>query len=43
MFQQTKQLSEGRIYLYMGNATGVAAVTIGDLDLRLVRDNNLRK
>ena len=40
-FQETRQLSDGEIYLHMGNATKVAAVAVGDLHLSFGRDRIL--
>ena len=40
-FQETRQLSDGGIYLHMGNATKVAAVVVGDYYLNFGRDRCL--
>ena len=40
-FQETRQLSDGEIYLLMGDATRVAAVAIGDVSLSFSRDRTL--
>ena len=40
-FKENKQLSDGKIYLYMGNATKVVAVAMGDLHLTFGRDRIL--
>ena len=40
-FQETRQLSDGEIYLHMGNATKVAVVAVGDYYLNFGRDKYL--
>ena len=40
-FQETRQLSDGEIYLHMGNATKVAAIVVGDYYLKFGRDRYL--
>ncbi|MBE2321140.1 DDE-type integrase/transposase/recombinase, partial [Solirubrobacter sp. CPCC 204708] len=40
-FQETRQLSDGEIYLHMGNATRVAAVAVGNIYLNFGRDRFL--
>ena len=40
-FQETRQLSDGEVYLHMGNATKVAVVAVGDYYLNFGRDKYL--
>ena len=40
-FQETRQLSDGEIYLHMSNATKMVAVSVGDYDLSFGRDRYL--
>ena len=40
-FQETRQLSDGEIYLHMGNATKVATIIVGDYYLNFGRDRYL--
>ena len=40
-FQETRRLSDGEIYLHMGNATRVAAVAVGNVLLNFSSDRSL--
>ena len=40
-FQETRQLSDGEIYLHIGNATKMGAVAVGDYYLNFGRDRYL--
>ena len=40
-FQETQRLSDGEIYVYMGDATRVAVVAVGDVILHFVSNKTL--